>query len=95
MTTGDTSVNGSDTVYSVLTTESTISTLHAGIYQCRANLTSNTTVVMSSTVTLNIQSKLLEFCTCNNIDVNLLQHLKQNNFNRLNVFIIISTHLLK
>ena len=57
ITTGNTSVNDSDTVHSILTTEGTISTSHAGIYQCRANLTSNTTVVMYSTVTLNIESK--------------------------------------
>ena len=57
ITTGNTSVNGNDTVHSILTTEGTISTSHAGIYQCRANLTSNTTVVMYSTVTLNIESK--------------------------------------
>ena len=61
ITTGNTSVNGNDTVHSIITTEGTISTLHAGIYQCRANLTSNTTVVMSNTVTLNVKSKLLEF----------------------------------
>ena len=66
--TGDTSVNGNDTVQSVLTTKGTISTSHAGIYQCRANLNRNTTVVvMSNTVTLNVKSKLLEFYTCNDI----------------------------
>ena len=68
ITTGDTSVNGNDTtVHSVLTTEGTIRTSHAGIYQCNASLTGNTTVVMSNTVTLNVKSKLLEFCTCNSI----------------------------
>ena len=65
--TGDTSVMGSATVQSVLTTEGTISTSHAGIYQCRANLSIDTTVVMSNTMTLNVKSKLLEFCTCNGI----------------------------
>ena len=65
ITTGNTSVNGNDTAHNIITTEGTISTLHAGIYQCRANLTSNTTVVMSNTVTINVKSKLLEFCTCN------------------------------
>ena len=68
ITTGNTSVNGTDTVHSILTTEGTISTSHAGIYQCRANLTSNTTVVvMSNTVTFNVKSKLLESYTCNGI----------------------------
>ena len=57
--TGNTSVNGNDTVQSTLTTEGTISTSHAGIYQCRANLTSDTTVVMSNTVTLNVKSEYL------------------------------------
>ena len=65
ITTGNhnTLVIDSDAVHSILTTKGTISTSQAGIYQCRANLNSNTTVVMSSTVTLNIQSKLLEFYT--------------------------------
>ena len=57
--TGNTSVNSNDTVQSVLTTESNISISHAGMYQCRANLTGNTTVVMSSPVTLNVQSKYM------------------------------------
>ena len=59
--TGDTFVNDSVTVQSILTTEGTITTSHAGIYQCRANLTNNTYVVMSNTVSLNVQSELLEF----------------------------------
>ena len=59
ITTGDASVNGNDTVQSILTTEGSITTSHAGIYQCRVNLASNTDVVMSNTVTLNVQSKLL------------------------------------
>ena len=63
ITTGDTSVNGNETIHSVLTTEGTITTSHAGMYQCRANLTSNTTVVMSNTVTLNVQSKLFTLAT--------------------------------
>ena len=62
ITTGDTFVNDSVTVQSILTTEGTITTSHAGIYQCRANLTSNTTFVMSNDETLNVQSELLEFC---------------------------------
>ena len=57
--TGDISVNGTNTVQSVLTTEGNINTSHAGMYQCRAKLTSNTTVVMSNTVTLTVKSKLL------------------------------------
>ena len=61
--TGDTSVNGSVTVQSILTTEGNITTSHAGIYQCRANLTSDTTVVISNTVSLNVQSELLEICS--------------------------------
>ena len=61
ITTGGTFVMDSATVHSILTTEGTISTSHAGIYQCRANLTINTTVMMSNTVTINIESKLLEF----------------------------------
>ena len=61
--TGNTSVNGNDAVHSVLTTEGTINTSHAGIYQCRASLASdNTVVVMSNNETLDVQSKLLEFC---------------------------------
>ena len=65
ITTGNhnTLVIDSDAVHSILTTKGNISTSHAGIYQCRANPNSNTTVVMSNTVTLNIQSKLLEFYT--------------------------------
>ena len=60
---GDTSVNGSDTVQSIIITEGTIATSHAGIYQCRANLASNTTVVvMSNNETLNVQSELLSTC---------------------------------
>ena len=48
-----------NTFHSVLTTEGTINTSHAGIYQCIANLASDTDVVMSNNVTLNVQSKLL------------------------------------
>ena len=57
--TEDTFVNGNDTVQSILTTEGSITTSHAGIYQCRVNLASDTDVVMSNNVTLNVQSKLL------------------------------------
>ena len=60
--TGNISVNGNDTVQSMLTTEGTISTSHAGIYQCRAKLTSNTTVMMSNTVMFNVKSELLSTC---------------------------------
>ena len=60
--TEDTSLNDSVTVQSILATEGSINTSHAGIYQCRANLTNNTYVVMSNTVSLNVQSELLEFC---------------------------------
>ena len=60
--TGNTYFIGNDTVHSVLTTNGTITTSYAGIYQCRANLTSNTTVVISNNETLNVQSKLFEFC---------------------------------
>ena len=61
--TGDISVNGNDTVQSILTTEGTINTSHAGIYQCRASLASdNTVVVMSNNETLNVQSELLSTC---------------------------------
>ena len=62
ITTGDTFVDGNDTVQSILATKGSINTSHAGIYQCRANLTNNTYVVMSNTVSLNVQSELLEFC---------------------------------
>ena len=51
-----------NTFHSILTTEGTITTSHAGIYQCRANLVSNTTVVMSNTETLNVKSELLSTC---------------------------------
>ena len=57
--TGDASIMGSVTVQSILTTEGSIRTSYAGIYQCKANLASNTTVVMSNTETLNVKSELL------------------------------------
>ena len=89
--TGDTSVTSNDTVQSVLTTEGTISTSHAGIYRCRANLNSNTTVVvMSNTMTLNVKSKLLEFYTCNGIN-EFFTTFETIQYNRLIFFILTST----
>ena len=54
-----------NTFHSILTTEgTTINTSYAGIYQCRASLTSDTTVVMSNNVTLTVKSELLLLICC-------------------------------